>query len=123
MTSSLELYQDARRKMRPIDSLYYVIVDAGENHPSLKAYLNQDGHDLVASINRSARILLASLTDIEDFLANRIQESTVDFIESLFVRAYAHLAHYIEEDTVNAFIDDVAKDPTLFSRIRSKFAR
>jgi hypothetical protein len=123
LTTSLELYQDARRKMSPINSLYYTIVDAGENHPSLKNHINQDGHDLIASINRSARILLSSLADIEIFLSNKVNEPTVGFVESLFFRAYAHLVYYIGKNTVNAFIDDCTKDHDILSKIRNDFER
>lgn len=38
MTTYLDVYQDARRKLDPISSLNYAINDAKVNHPSLKQF-------------------------------------------------------------------------------------
>lgn len=113
MTSYLEIYQDARRKLTPVDSLYYTISDAGSNHPSLKPFLGQDRNNLLGSINRSARVLLYCIRDIEDFTRDGIKEATVTFVREQFVRAFAHLEHYLGSEVVSQFVSEVSTTPLI----------
>ena len=111
MTSYLEIYQDARRKLDPIDSLYYVISDASQTHPSLKQFFNQDRNNLIGALNRSARILLHCIRDIEDFTKDGIKEATVEFVREQLVRALAHLQYYLGAEVVAQFIGEVSETP------------
>ena len=111
MVTYLDIYNDARRKLDSIDSLYYTIGNAKDNHPSLKQFNGQDNNSLVGSINRSARILLYCIRDIEDFTQFGIKETTVTFVREQFCRAYSHLAHYLGIDTVSKFVSDVSDTP------------
>ena len=113
MTSYLEIYQDARRKLDPMDSLYYTISDAGINHPSLNPFLGQDRNTLLGSINRSARILLYCIRDIEDFTKAGVKEATVTFVREQFVRAFAHVEYYLGSEVVSQFISEVSTTPQI----------
>lgn len=111
MTSYIDVYRDARRKLTPINSLYYTISDASQTHPSLKQFFNQDHNNLIGAINRSARILLHCIRDIEDFTKDGIQEPTVRFVREQLVRAIAHLQYYLGAEVVAQFIGDVSETP------------
>lgn len=113
MITYLDVYNDARRKLDPMDSLYYTISDAKNNHPSLKQFIGQDNNLLIGSINRSARILLHCIRDIEDFTRAGIKETTVTFVREQFYRAYSHLAHYLGIDIVSKFVSEVSDTPLI----------
>jgi len=106
MVNYIDIYRDARRKFGPIESLYYVLNDAKTTHPSLKQYLNNDINLLFGQIMQSARIMMLCIRDIDDFTAAGIKEETVEFVKQNFVRARAHISHYIGVDTVNLFIEE-----------------
>ena len=111
MLTYLEVYQDARRKFPPMESLYYAISDAKKTHPSLNQFFFDNSNNLIGSINRSARILFACIHDCDDFAKVGIKEETVRFTKEQLIRAYAHLAHYLGTDTLNQFVKDVTDTP------------
>lgn len=113
MVTYLDVYNVARRKLSPVDSLYHTIGDAKTNHPSLKQFIGHNNDVLIGSINRSARVLLHCIRDIEDFTLSGIRETTVTFVREQFCRAYSHLAHYLGMDVVSKFVSEVTDTPLI----------
>lgn len=113
MVSYIDIYRDARRKFGPIESLHYVLNDAKTTHPSLKQYLNDDINLLFGQIIQSARILVTCVRDIDDFTRAGIKEATVAFVRQNFIRARAHLAYYIGEDTLSLFLSEITQTPLI----------
>lgn len=109
----IDIYKDARRKMTPVDSILYTISDAKNTHPSLKQFYGQDNNNLIGSIMRSLRVLIHCIQDIDDFTKQGIKEATVNFVREMFIRAHAHLAHYLGVDTINLFISEMTDTPLL----------
>jgi hypothetical protein len=58
MLQSIDIYNDARRKMEPLDSIRYTIVDA------IKQDIQLDFHEMAASLNRTARVLKMAIEDL-----------------------------------------------------------
>lgn len=106
MTLYIDVYRDAKRRLTPVNSLYYTISDASQTHPSLKEFFNQDHNNLIEAINRSARILLDCIRDIEDFTKDGIKEATVEFVREQLVRSISHLQYYLGAEVVAQFIGD-----------------
>lgn len=111
MTAYIDIYREARMKFDPIRSMDYVLSDAKTTHPTLKLFFNSDSNILMGQIMQSARILVNCIRDIDDFTMAGINEATVEFVRQNFIRARAHLAHYIGEDTVDLFISEITNTP------------
>ena len=93
MLQSIDIYNDARRKFNPLDSIRYTIVDVFKNDSSLN-------HEMVSSLNRSARVLKLSIED----LVNDCSPDKAIMINQQIDLASAYLAKYISWDVVNKFI-------------------
>lgn len=94
MIQSIDIYNDARRKFDPLDSIRYTIVDAVKNDIRL------DFHVMAASLNRTARVLKMSIED----LVNDCPPDKAIMINQQIGLASAYLAKYISWDVVNKFI-------------------
>jgi hypothetical protein len=111
--TNIDVYRDARRKLEPVDSLYYVLSDAAEQHQSLKQFFGSVKNLLMGQILQSARILVSCIRDIDDFTKEGIHQATVTFVRENFIRACAHLAFYIGDDTIELFVSEITQTPML----------
>lgn len=94
MLQSIDIYNDARRKFRPSDSLFYCIVDAVKQNGELNF------PEMTGSLIRSARIIAFGIRD----LVNDCPPDKAIFINQQIELASAHLSRYITLDVVNKFI-------------------
>ena len=60
---------------------------------------------------RSARVLVNSIRDIDDFTKAGIKECTVEFVREQLIRAQAHLEHYLGSEVIKIFIGEITKTP------------
>lgn len=94
MTQPIDIYNDARRKLEPIDSIRYVIVEIVRNE------FKRNFNDMAASLNKSANIIRLSIGDL-------VSESSPDktiFINQQIDLASAHLSKYVGRDVIDKFI-------------------
>lgn len=94
MIQSIDIYNDARRKFDPLDSIRYTIVDA------IKQDIQLDFHEMAASLNRSARVIKLAIDD----LVSDCPPDKAIMINQQIDLASAYLAKYISWDVVNKFI-------------------
>ena len=96
MLQPIDIYNDARRKQNPIDSLRYTIVDA------VKSNIRLDFNQMAGSLIRSARAIELSILDL-------VSDCPLDkaiFINQQIDLASTHLSKYIGWDVVNKFITE-----------------
>lgn len=96
MIQSIDIYNDIRRKLPPLDSMFYTIVDAVQQDRKLNF------HEMAASLNRSARVIKLAIED----LVNDCPPDKAIFINQQIDLASANLAKYIGWDVVNKFITE-----------------
>jgi hypothetical protein len=94
MIKSIDIYNDARRKLEPIDSIRYVIVEIIRN--DFKLNFNA----MAASLNRSANVISLSIGDL---VSGSSPDKTI-FINQQIDLASALLSKYIGRDVVDKFI-------------------
>ena len=106
MTTSIEIYEDARRKMTPEGSLRYTITDAINS----LTYSERSSLALKNSVTQSARVILLFIQDIKE---HRLKGNVLmeQFLKENFFRAYTHVMSYVSKEVMERFISEVTDVP------------
>ena len=94
MCQFIDIYNDARRKLNPMDSLRYTLVD------SVYQNLSLNREETASFLNQSARVIKLGIAD----LVNGCPPDKVGLINQQISLASSHLAKYIGWDVVYKFI-------------------
>lgn len=94
MTQPIDIYNDARRKLEPLESIRYTIVDVVKNNTRLNF------NEMAASLNSSARVIKMAIGD----LVNDCPPDKAIYINQQIDLASTYLAKYISWDVVDKFI-------------------
>lgn len=96
MIQPIDIYNEALRKMTPMDSLRYTIVDVVKNDIKLNF------HQMAGSLITSARAIELGILD----LVGDCPPDKAIFINQQIDLASTHLSRYIGSDVVNKFITE-----------------
>lgn len=96
MIQSIDIYNEARRKMSPLESICYTIGETIKDNPKL------NDHEMISSLNRSARAIKLGIGD----LSEGCSPEKAMHINQQIVLASTHLAKYVGWVVVNKFISE-----------------